>query len=326
MPAQRKSDWVIWLYDKVEDKFYTNSGSWTFTAGPKIGITLSSNSISLTEAWQTEQLTVTANPSSIWSQWYQWRSIDATIATVNSSGLVTCVTPGECIITCTAVNGWYTDTCAVKQWWWPWVNTLLYVPMETDLLDHSWNNIDITNYWISVNNTVLQDIWVWYFKWSADDRLEFSWITFWTNSFTISRWEKSNSTSSWSGSRFSSARTTWSWAWLLLWYNQTNLYAWSWTSWNVINWASAFNSNTGDWVHWTVIRDWNNRKTYRNKTLYWSWTASGSVWYNTDVIWNYRPWDRNPYNWYMSRFIIESSVWDENYISEYIDLTNTDYL
>ena len=30
----RKSDWVIWLYDKVNDVFYTNQGSWSFTKWP----------------------------------------------------------------------------------------------------------------------------------------------------------------------------------------------------------------------------------------------------------------------------------------------------
>ena len=30
----RKSDWVIWLYDKVNDVFYTNEGSWSFTKWP----------------------------------------------------------------------------------------------------------------------------------------------------------------------------------------------------------------------------------------------------------------------------------------------------
>lgn len=31
IPCYRKSDWVIWMYDIVNDVFYTNSWSWTFT-------------------------------------------------------------------------------------------------------------------------------------------------------------------------------------------------------------------------------------------------------------------------------------------------------
>ena len=37
IPAKRKSDSVIGLFDLVEQKFYTNSGSGSFTAGPELG-------------------------------------------------------------------------------------------------------------------------------------------------------------------------------------------------------------------------------------------------------------------------------------------------
>ena len=36
VPCYRKSDNVIWLYDIVNDKFYTNAGSWTFTKWPDV--------------------------------------------------------------------------------------------------------------------------------------------------------------------------------------------------------------------------------------------------------------------------------------------------
>ena len=36
VPSYRKSDNVIWLYDIVNDKFYTNAGSWTFTKWPDV--------------------------------------------------------------------------------------------------------------------------------------------------------------------------------------------------------------------------------------------------------------------------------------------------
>lgn len=36
VPCYRKSDNVIWLYDLVNDTFYTNSWSWTFTKWPNV--------------------------------------------------------------------------------------------------------------------------------------------------------------------------------------------------------------------------------------------------------------------------------------------------
>lgn len=36
VPCYRKSDSVIWMYDKVNKTFYTNAGTWTFTKGSDV--------------------------------------------------------------------------------------------------------------------------------------------------------------------------------------------------------------------------------------------------------------------------------------------------
>ena len=36
VPCYRKSDWVIWMYDLVNNQFYINSWSWTFTKWPDV--------------------------------------------------------------------------------------------------------------------------------------------------------------------------------------------------------------------------------------------------------------------------------------------------
>lgn len=211
--------------------------------------------------------------------------------------------------------------------WSPNEDTMLYVPMKEDLLDHSLNTVNITNNWISLDNTILSNMWVWYFKWSSEDRLEFSWIEFWTNDFTISWREKTlwNSNSQWT--RFSTMYNSWSnWAGLLVWYQWTNLYAWTWWgSWNIINWQQVFSSTTNTRVHRVLTKEWGNWKIYRNNVLFWSATGSGSVWYSTEVIWNYRPWDKNPFYWYMSDFIIEKKAWSQQEITKYYKKTRTDY-
>lgn len=215
----------------------------------------------------------------------------------------------------------------VKSRWQPGENTLLYVPMDEDLNDHSGNEISITNTWITLDTQELQDIWVWYFRGNSDDWLTLSWLSFWSNDFTISWWEKTLSTSTSTWSRFCS---TWDWwsnrAWLLLWYQWTYLYVWTWwTTWNIISWTQVFSSTANEWVHWTITREWTNWKTYRNWALFQSTTGSGSVWSNTSVIWNYRPWDKNPYYWYMSQFIVEDTAWSADEITDYYMLTKWDY-
>ena len=39
VPCYRKADSVIWMYDLVNDVFYTNAGTWTFTKWPDANIT-----------------------------------------------------------------------------------------------------------------------------------------------------------------------------------------------------------------------------------------------------------------------------------------------
>jgi hypothetical protein len=78
-------------------------------------------------------------------------------------------------------------------------------------------------------------------------------------------------------------------------------------------------------VHRVLTREWSSWKTYRNNVLFWNATGSGSVWYNTEVIWNYRPWDKNPFIWYMSDFIIENKVRTTQEISDYYNQTKTNY-
>ena len=91
-------------------------------------ITLDKSSISLTTVWQTEQLTATLTPTPC-DQRITWTTSDSTVATVSTTGLVTCVTPWTCTITATTSNG-LTATCGVVIWWTPWANTLWYINMN----------------------------------------------------------------------------------------------------------------------------------------------------------------------------------------------------
>jgi len=75
-------------------------------------ITLDKSSISLTTVGQTEQLTATIEPT-VSDKTITWSSDDTTVATVSTTGLVTCVTPWTCTITATTVNG-LTASCSVR--------------------------------------------------------------------------------------------------------------------------------------------------------------------------------------------------------------------
>src|SRR5262249_27095642 len=61
----------------------------------------------------TRQLTATVAPANATNQNVSWSSANASIATVNASGLVTAVAPGSTTITVTTQDGAKTATCTV---------------------------------------------------------------------------------------------------------------------------------------------------------------------------------------------------------------------
>jgi hypothetical protein len=99
----------VYLYPNNTETELKNAyiGEWVDVTS----LTLNKNSITLTTVWQTEQITATTVPA--WAT-VNWSSSDTTVATVSTTWLVTCVTPWECTITATTVNG-LTATCGVKQ-------------------------------------------------------------------------------------------------------------------------------------------------------------------------------------------------------------------
>lgn len=124
-------------------------------------ITLNKDSIWFSVVGETFQLIPTIKPSDAPRKTITRASDDNTIATVDNTGLVTCVSLGDCNITATTVNG-LTATCAVSEsalpstyqeveriwstrsqyintWFYPSVNTRI----ETTL---AWDS----NYWWAV--------------------------------------------------------------------------------------------------------------------------------------------------------------------------------
>ena len=78
------------------------------------GISLDKSEISFTTVWQTEQLTATIIPENpVETVSLNWSSSDTSIATVDNTWLVTCVTPWSCTITVTTTPWSYTASCEV---------------------------------------------------------------------------------------------------------------------------------------------------------------------------------------------------------------------
>lgn len=129
-------------------------------------IVLDKSSIILTTIWQTEQITATIEPT-ISDHSVTWSSDDTTVATVSTTGLVTCVTPWTCTITATTVNG-LTASCSVNNLsseykYLRWTitanrgNIAVTQMSEFELWDNNWNKLSRPS-WTSITGNI---IWPW---------------------------------------------------------------------------------------------------------------------------------------------------------------------
>ena len=236
VPCYRKADNVIWLYDLVTNTFFTNAWSWSFTAWPDIGISLDRNRIWLPTAWDTCQLVVTAIPEEIWDVWYTWTSSDPDVATVSSTWLVTCITPGECTIVCTTNDWKYQATCSV----------IPSIPDYDFYYDFRWWSLAWFQAawwtWIWTDWSYTIDSWWLWQTGGSNDRNTHAYIT-WVNF----EW-----------ATFASIERLWYW-YSGSWSNWKGM--WAWTSYN---WGNWFN---GPWVWWRINLNTSSPGTYSTNWL-----------------------------------------------------------
>lgn len=100
---------------KEDNRYYGNSvRPVRVSDGVKVtGITLNQTSLSL-ESGSTQQLAATVSPSNAANKSVLWSSSNPSVATISSTGLVTCIGAGTATITCSAADGsGVTATCSV---------------------------------------------------------------------------------------------------------------------------------------------------------------------------------------------------------------------
>lgn len=228
------------------------------------GITLNTNSISLTAVGQTYQLTATITPSDAVDKWVIWTSSDNSIAMVSRTWLVTCVTPGTCTITCTTIDWWLTATCSVAKliyisyllvWWW----------------GAGWYGSTSSSYW--------QKPWGWGWAWWVV-LCENQSVAWWDYCIVVWAWWQTFANSTicnwWD--------TTWFWVtayWWWTWWQRCGAW-WNWWSWWWAWWC---------WAYWCGCSwQWHNWWTYM---WYWCMDWAGGWWWYCWAWWNaYDSWAR----------------------------------
>lgn len=215
--------------------------------------------------------------------------------------------------------------------WKPWANTLLYLPLENDINDATWNHtmtLTTTSY-----GTVAKDSsWYYYFNGGYISSESYTWPTQATLCCWVKRdtkvenhWEFWLSTHlrNWSPYHylaFCFGKYSWTnWAYCIA--------TWSWT-WHETQTPQA---TIGTWEHWCVTYDSTNWGIlYKNwtqvSTLAASWNLATYNW-PTCVGWpNISSFYGQYFQWYLSKVIYESKSWTADEVADYFEWTKSEYL
>lgn len=219
--------------------------------------------------------------------------------------------------------------------WTPWANTVAYIPLKDDLLDHWPNQYTLTNSWGLV--TIVNDkanIGVWYFNGGARllNTSISSWLPLWTTAKTISCYVRFNYIGS-----TQAQNIVWFWRWwwgtdsanksFFLYRDSSKKLAFT-TWWGVNDHHTSITTSDDTWYNLLATYDGTDYKVYVN----WVLNISGTITPNTDgttivIGWtsDSRSWYENYVTWYISEIIIENQSWTADQITAYYNQTKWNY-
>ena len=201
-----------------------------------------------------------------------------------------------------------TASVTTDFWWKPSANTLLYMPMETNLTDMSWNwrtaswsNISFTTlWWISCaswngSNSKVSITPLWFCDYNND--------TYWTVSMLIYLRSISTSWVYTKALEFAVQNKTL----FMFWWSQINWWLNQWLhvvrTWNKNTWEVKY------YINWEY-KEWFN-DSYSPR---WKWTNSYEQW---QYLFSSRGWNNNRMNWWMRELIIENKLRSDADITKY---------
>lgn len=264
-------------------------------------------------AGDTQQLTATVSPANAEDKSVVRSSDDTSVATVSQTWLVTCVTPWNCDITVTTVDGWHTAVCGItNSWWSPSIHTLLYCPLDSvnwvsDITGNHTMTAYSSGYW---NAPAIDSTGFYKFDWWYIESEAYTWPKQWTISIWLNRSTKH--TGAWEAWGYS----THFWVWQPP-YHTFALNFWSqrWSTWALVysnSYLGIYPSlpNIWEWTLWTfTYSDADGAKMYVDWQLYasdssiwdiYQWSKPTTIWWNGD---------NQFFEWYLADVIYEDVVW-----------------
>ena len=208
--------------------------------------------------------------------------------------------------------------------WKPNANTLLYLPLENDTIDHSWKWTAITVSWTPTK----ADIWYWFSGWTYL-RTNFSENLFvGSMPYTILMWAKWASWTSWLTNYSPLYSTTYysggaySWSEARLWGSNVFYTSWYWSEQALtLDW-----SDSTQWNLMAFVLNSTSQNIYQNSQLIWQGTANYRM--STSNYLNFPSntsdsW-RNKWVW-LSKIIIENKARTADEVSKYYNSTKSLY-
>ena len=294
---------ITWI---VDTNWIAESLTLTVTVVNVTWVTLNESSIEVS-AWESFQLTATVTPSDASNQNVTWSSSNTSVAVVDWNWLVTYVWEWNATITCTTVDGWYTDSCTVicedkkpvsqtfsytwsdqsytipytqcyklEAWWaWSWDAKWWYASWVMcmtkwtvlRIMVGSKGNNDWTRYWFGWTSNYNTCYYWWWLSWVF------------TGDTAITATDSAR------------ALVIWWWAWSY--WGRWNGWAWGWECW--ANW----------WTSWYWTAWWGWTQTWRQSwwNVWWAqfcwgnggwtfWSWWGWWWY----WWNGSAWDSSAFD------------------------------
>ena len=289
-------------------------------------VSLNENSISLSEAWETFQLVASITPSDASNKNTTWSSSDNSIATVDSNWLVTSVAEGNCTITVTTVDGWYTATCSVvceykkpvsQTFTYTWADQSYTIPYtQCYKLEAWWAGSYDAAWWYAswvtclTKWTVLRIMvwqsgnswWTYWFWWTSNYSSTYNWAWLswiFTGNTAITASDSSRALVIWGWAGSCSGRWNW-WAWgWLCWCSWWT--SWYWTQW----WWWTQSGRQSWWNQWAAqFRWWNGSWSY------WAWGWWWWYWWN-GTAWDGSAWDdkwAGWWSWYVKSWLTSCTL------------------
>lgn len=211
-------------------------------------------------------------------------------------------------------------------WWQPWANTLLYLPLESDVVDQSWKSWrTFTTSWLSYTTVGgVPSVHIgttWWIKLTAPYPIQSDITKPLTVSVLIYR--------------------TWTWKWEILDMASTGYQRLSCSiqSWNIWIAPWEFNSSTDNfyarlstpqetnkrllitytisttatklYIDWELKQSWN---WWRYPRSYWNRSRDNTQWILSDrSVWKYNAW----LNWNARELILEEAEWTAQEVADY---------